>query len=153
MKGSRSISFHYETHRFFFPNRTLLKEFISSLCEKEGRRINQLSYIFCNDEYLLEINRAYLNHDTYTDIITFELSAKGEDLVSDIFISVERVKENALKFRTSFLLELYRVMLHGALHLCGYKDKTLRDQKVMRDMETHYLNKYIVSRGTKGSRF
>lgn len=153
MKSTPKVRFHFETNPFFFPNRTLVKEFIVSLCKNEGKAINQLNYIFCDDEYLLKINKEYLNHDTYTDIITFELSAKNEDLLSDIFISTERIRQNATEFNTTFLQELYRVMFHGALHLCGYKDKNQADESLMRQKEAYYLNKYIVSRGTKKKRF
>jgi rRNA maturation RNase YbeY len=118
------------------------------MLKKEGREIEHINFIFCDDEYLININKQYLNHDTYTDIITFELSKKGAQLLSDIYISVERVKENAKAFNTSLANELHRVIFHGCLHLCGYKDKSREDEGLMREKETYYLREYLVPRGT-----
>lgn len=112
------------------------------MLKKEGRSIEAINYIFCTDAYLLEINKTHLKHDTYTDIITFELSGKGDAIISDIYISVERVRENATTFRTSFLDELCRVIFHGALHLAGYKDKSKADSALMRQMEEDWLKLY-----------
>jgi rRNA maturation RNase YbeY len=95
------------------------------------------------------LNKTHLNHDTYTDIITFELSPKNEALIADIYISVERVKENAQSFTTSFQKELHRVIFHGALHLCGYKDKSKKQSQLMRFKEEENLILYFVSRETK----
>lgn len=105
--------------------------------------IEAINYIFCDDAYLLKINQQYLYHDTYTDIITFQLSPKGQALLSDIYISVERVRENASLFNTSIKRELHRVIFHGALHLCGYKDKTKADALKMRMAEEKALNLYF----------
>jgi rRNA maturation RNase YbeY len=143
-----SIQFHYLTDPFPFTHREQLKKFIKQLFKREGFSIGTINYIFCTDEYLLEINQQFLKHNTYTDIVTFPLSEKGEPISSDIFISAERVKENANTFKTSFKRELHRVIFHGALHLCGYKDKTKEQAQQMRDMEEFYLNKYFVPRGT-----
>ncbi len=107
-----------------------------------------INYIFCTDEYLLHMNRHYLQHDTLTDIISFELSEKGKALLADIFISVERVRENAGLFRTGIGMELKRVIFHGALHLAGYGDKTAGEKKRMRDKEEEWLNAFAVSRNT-----
>jgi probable rRNA maturation factor len=148
-KEINNIHFHYLTKRFHFPNRTQLKSFLQKLAKREGYAIDTINYIFCDDEYLLSINQQYLNHDTYTDIITFQLNPKGEDLLSDVYISVERVKENAQLHNTSFTQELHRVVFHGLLHLCGYKDKTKKDQEEMRKQENRCLNNYFVPRGTK----
>ena len=101
-----------------------------------------LNYIFCNDDYLLEMNQQYLDHNTLTDIITFDLSESKEELTGEIYISVERVKENAVKFETTYADELHRVIFHGALHLCGFKDKKEADQKVMRRNENSCLDNY-----------
>ena len=139
-RHQQKIEFHYLNVSFYFPNRTVLKRFIAALFEKEGKRVEHINYIFCTDDYLLELNKKYLNHNTYTDIITFPYSGKGEPILSDIYISVERVKENAQSFDSSFKQELYRVIFHGALHLCGYKDKTPADVKKIRARETFYLN-------------
>lgn len=136
----QKIEFHYLNASFYFPNRTLLKRFIVALFKKEGKRVGHINYIFCTDDYLLELNKKHLNHNTYTDIITFPYSGKGEPILSDIYISVERVRENAKSFDSSFKHELYRVIFHGALHLCGFKDKTPADLKKMRARETFYLD-------------
>ena len=119
--------------------RIRLKRFLASLFKKEGKQLAELQYIFCSDDYLLEINRQYLNHDFYTDIITFDLSEKGQSINAEIYISVDRVRENAREFDSSLKQELHRVIFHGALHLCGYKDKTTSQEKEMRKMEEKYL--------------
>ena len=144
----QKIQFHYLTHPFYFPKRNKLKAFITSLIQKEGKEIEHINFIFCDNDYLININKQYLNHDTYTDIITFELSQKGTRLLSDIYISVERVKENSKAFNTSFSNELHRVMFHGCLHLCGYKDKRMKDERIIREKESYYLHEYFVPRGT-----
>jgi probable rRNA maturation factor len=143
-----SIQFHYLTRNFPFPERNRLKDFISDLFKKEGKVLGDLSYIFCTDEYLLEMNKQYLNHDTYTDIITFPLSGKGEPVSSEIYISTDRVKQNAKEYQVSAYHELLRVMFHGVLHLCGYKDKSIKDTKLMREKEDYYLSLFLVPRGT-----
>ena len=149
MKKSQPIQFHFLYPPFYLPNRTQLKGFIFNLIEKEGRQIEHINYIFCSDDYLLNINKTHLQHDTLTDIITFDYSAHKKDkIVSDIYISIDRVKENAPLFHTTFQKELLRVLFHGALHLCGFKDKTKEDQQLMRNKEDYWLNKYFVSRET-----
>ena len=153
MKGKTDdIQFHYLTQGFSLKHRTALKAFILDLFEREGKEVDTLNYIFCDDEYLLGINQQYLNHDTYTDIVTFELSGKGEPVISDIYISVERVRANAGTFGTSFTHELHRVIFHGALHLSGYKDKSKEQAKLMRSKEEEYLNRYFVPRDTVSRR-
>jgi probable rRNA maturation factor len=144
------IKFHFLSGRFHFDNRTELKAFLLRQLKKEGRSVEAINYIFCDDKYLLEMNRQYLKHDSYTDIITFELSSKGQPLVSDIYISTERVQENARLYKSSFKVELHRVIFHGALHLAGYKDKNKEQARVMREKEELYLKKYLVPRGTLG---
>jgi probable rRNA maturation factor len=129
-------------------DRTRLKQFLASLFKKEGKHLAELQYIFCSDDYLLEINRQYLNHDFYTDIITFDLSEKGHSINAEIYVSVDRVRENAREFGSSLKQELLRVLFHGALHLCGYKDKTSIQVKEMRKMEEKYLDLWNVPRGT-----
>jgi probable rRNA maturation factor len=120
-------------------DRTRLKRFLTSLFKKESKQLDELQYIFCSDDYLLDINRQYLNHDYYTDIITFDLSEKGQSINAEIYISVDRVRENAREFGSSLKQELHRVIFHGALHLCGYKDKNGAQAKEMRKMEEKYL--------------
>lgn len=102
-----------------------------------------LSYIFCSDSYLLVINQQYLEHDDYTDIITFDLSSSPKEIVGEVYISIDRVKENAHELSVSFNTELHRVIFHGALHLCGYKDKSIKDASVMRFKEDKYLKLYF----------
>ena len=99
----------------------------------------ELSIIFCSDEYLIDINKRHLNHDYYTDIITFNYNIE-KNLNGDLFISVDRVKDNASAFNENFNMELFRVIIHGILHLCGFNDKTTKEQKEMRQKENHYLN-------------
>ena len=123
--------------------RTKLKAFISKQCQKEGVRIEALQYVFCSDAYLLDINKRFLNHDFYTDIISFDLSEKKGSLVGDVYISIERVKENAKTEGNLYMHELLRVIFHGALHFCGYKDKKPADVKVMRSMEDKWLKAYL----------
>jgi probable rRNA maturation factor len=134
-----SIKFHFLTPAFSFHGRTELKQFLLRQIKKGGRSVEAINYIFCSDEYLLDLNQSHLGHDTYTDIITFELSAPGEPLVADIYISVERVRENASGFGVSFKAELLRVVFHGALHLIGFKDKSANQSKQMREMEDSWL--------------
>lgn len=138
------------TTRFHFLNkttlseRTRLKEFLSFITKKEKCPIETVDFIFCSDEYLLKINQLYLKHDTYTDIITFDLTPKfSTKKVAEIYISTERVKENALKYTSGFKKELHRVIFHGVLHLCGYKDKKPGEQSVMRKKEDEYLKRYF----------
>ena len=123
--------------------RTILKAFISKQCQKEGVRIEALQYVFCSDAYLLDINKRFLNHDFYTDIISFDLSEQKGSLVGDVYISIERVKENAKTEGNLYMQELLRVIFHGALHFCGYKDKKPADVKVMRSMEDKWLKAYL----------
>ena len=123
--------------------RTKLKDFISKQCQKEGVRIEALQYVFCSDAYLLDINKRFLQHDFYTDIISFDLSDIPGQLVGEVYISVDRVKDNAKTHHTSFKEELHRVIFHGALHFCGYKDKKPADTIKMRQMEDRWLNAYM----------
>jgi rRNA maturation RNase YbeY len=135
------INFHTEDIKFTLKNKTILKKWIVSVIEKKKRKAGDLNFIFCSDEHLLGINRQYLDHDTYTDIITFDYSK--EDLKmpvsGDIFISVERVEENAKKFKKNFENELHRVIIHGTLHLLGYKDKTKTAKEEMTKEEDKSL--------------
>ena len=124
-------------------HRTALKLFLEKQLKKEGITPVTLQYVFCSDAYLLDINNQYLNHDYYTDIISFDLSEVKGDLIGDIYISVDRVKENAKTHKTPILHELLRVIFHGALHFCGYKDKKPADIKLMRTMEDKWLKAYL----------
>jgi probable rRNA maturation factor len=135
-----SITFNYlDVSSSHFNNKTKLKAQLASLFKKEKTALQSLNYVFCTDEYLLGINQQFLNHNYYTDIITFNLASKNQPVIGDIYISIDRVKDNATTHKTSFKEELHRVIFHGALHLCGYKDKTTKDIVEMRKMEDKYL--------------
>jgi probable rRNA maturation factor len=123
--------------------RILLKTFIEKQLRKEGVIIEALQYVFCSDAYLLNINKQFLNHDYYTDIISFDLSEEKGRLIGDIYISIDRVKENAKTHHNLYTQELLRVIFHGALHFCGYKDKKPADAKLMRSMEDKWLKAYL----------
>lgn len=115
-----------------------IKEWLIQLIKSEGFKVGQVNYIFCNDEYLLKVNRDFLNHDYYTDVITFDY-VKGKTVSGDIFVSLPRISENAEQLGLSFVTELKRVLAHGILHLCGYKDKTTQEAAEMRNKEEFYL--------------
>jgi len=137
-----AVNFYFEK-QIRLNSRKQLKAFIRSVFEKECKTLNSLNYVFCDDEYLLEINKQYLKHDYYTDIITFDLSPdKAAAIIGEVYISVDRVKENAITHKSTLENELHRVIFHGALHLCGYKDKTAGQKKQMRSKEDFYLSKY-----------
>lgn len=135
------IQFNYETE-FSLTNEEQLTDWISNVISSEGYKVEEINYIFCDDEYLFKLNVEFLNHDTLTDIISFDYSI-GKIIQGDIFISIERVRDNANDFNVSFIDELHRVMVHGVLHYCGYKDKTATDEKAMRDRENHYLKQLV----------
>lgn len=120
-----------------------LKSFIADIFKTEKKPLRQLTYIFCSDEYLLQMNRQFLQHDYYTDIISFDMSEHpGAPIEGEIYISTDRVKDNASLQHTSIEQELHRVIFHGALHLCGYKDKQKKQQNEMRAREDYYLSRY-----------
>lgn len=127
------ISFNYETE-FELNNEAIYSSWISKVIVSENKKEGEINYIFCDDEYLLKLNNEYLNHDTLTDIISFDYSV-GNELNGDIFISIERVKENANDFDVPFEEELKRVLVHGILHYCGFKDKSPEDEAQMRIKE------------------
>lgn len=131
-------SFFNETPFVFPYNKNSVKRWVKSVAKSEGKEAGNINYIFCDDEYLHKINVEYLQHDTLTDIITFDYT-EGKVLHSDIYISVERVKENAEIFKVPFQRELLRVLVHGLLHLCGYKDKTPKDSALMRQKEEEMM--------------
>ena len=132
------ISFNYE-NEFTLPNEKRISQWISKVITSEECKEQEINYVFCDDEYLHKLNVEFLNHDTLTDIISFDYSV-GKELQGDIFISTERVADNAKDFDNSFEEELYRVIVHGVLHYCGYKDKTEAEAKEMRTKENYYLN-------------
>ena len=136
------IYFNYETD-FNLDNEDALSKWISDVIISENKKEGELNYIFCDDDYLHKINMEHLGHDTLTDIISFDYSM-GNELHGDLFISIERVKENALDFKVSFEEELKRVLVHGVLHYCGYKDKTESDADLMRKKEDEKIAMFHV---------
>ena len=134
-----SIEFYFEDVNPVSIHKKLLVLQLNSLIKNELKKTGELSVIFCSDEYLLQMNKEYLDHDYYTDIITFDYVEK-EVISGDLFISLDRIRENAKNFKTSLLKELYRVVFHGVLHLVGYNDKTEEEQREMREKENYYLS-------------
>jgi rRNA maturation RNase YbeY len=138
------IQFFYHSALSQLRNKISLKKFLLKTSNQYNRPIDSLNIIFCDDAYLLSINKQFLNHDFYTDIITFDLaSKKSEPIQAEIYISVERVKDNASKLGAPFIQELHRVVFHGLLHLLGYRDKFKKDQLTMRSMEDKLLMLYF----------
>lgn len=136
------ISFNYETE-FELPNEEQLSNWLSQVILSENKKEGDINYIFCNDEYLLNLNEQYLDHDTLTDIISFDYTV-GNELHGDIFISIERVRENAQDFNVTFDEELKRVLAHGILHYCGFKDKSVEDEQLMRQKEDEKIKMFHV---------
>ena len=128
------IYFSTENTSFNLKEKLKIKKWITTIVKAQGMKVGDISYLFCDDAYLIEANRAYLNHDTYTDIITFDY-VEGDVVAGDIMISVERVKENAQLFNTTFEQELHRVIIHGILHLLGQGDKSEPEAAEMRKKE------------------
>lgn len=135
------IQFCTEDITFSLKEKIKHKAWLNEVAKQEGKKILELTYVFCSDEYLLQINQEYLNHDTLTDIVTFDNSEDPKKIEGDIFISIERVKENGNKLGTSET-ELERVMVHGLLHLLGYKDKKKEDKALMTEKEDFYIKQY-----------
>ncbi|RYY37711.1 MAG: rRNA maturation RNase YbeY [Sphingobacteriaceae bacterium] len=136
-----AIQFFEEDISFKLKNKIQVRQWVKDTIVAEGYKLDELNYIFCSDAYLIEINRQYLNHDTFTDIVTFDNSEVEGRITGDIFISIERISENAAKFSVPETDELHRVIIHGALHLLGYTDKKPADKKNMTLKEDFYLNK------------
>lgn len=137
----KDIQFFSEDIDFTVKDKQKIRTWIGETIKAEGfKRVGELSFVFCSDAYLLEINKQYLNHDTFTDIVTFDSSEDEDVIAGDIFISVERIRENASKFSVSEKDELNRVIIHGVLHLCGYYDKKKEDKALMTEKEDYYLS-------------
>ena len=136
------INFNYETE-FLLDNEEQFSNWITKVIASENKKEGDINYIFCDDEYLLKINIEHLGHDTLTDIISFDYTV-GNEIHGDVFISVERVKENAIDYNVSFDKELKRVLVHGILHYCGYKDKSEKDVILMRNKEDEKLEMFHV---------
>lgn len=136
------VIFNYETD-FQLENESVYEQWIDAVIESEGKEPGEINYIFCDDEYLHNINMQYLNHDTLTDIISFDYCI-GDLISGDIFISIERVQDNAKDYEVSFNEELLRVLAHGVLHYCGYKDKTEKEALLMRTKEQEKIDMFHV---------
>lgn len=142
------VTFNYNGVQLPVNNKRSIQAFIQRIFNEEKKALVRLDYIFCSDDALLQINRDFLKHDYYTDIITFDLSENKTEIIGEVYISVDRVKENAVLLHTGFEEEALRVLFHGALHLCGYKDKKKKDITVMREKEDYYITLYKSIRST-----
>ena len=140
-----AVHFFSEDVPFELPEKLRRKRWLKELAAKSSFRIKELNYIFCSDEYLYQMNVDYLNHDTYTDIITFDNSEKTGELEGDIFVSVDRVRENAITLKVEEGTELTRVLAHGLLHLIGYKDKSKEEASLMRSKEEEAIELYRIN--------
>jgi probable rRNA maturation factor len=136
------IDFNYETE-FTLENEEAIRSWISNVIQSENKKVGDVTYIFCDDEYLLQINQEHLQHDYYTDIISFDYTV-GNEINGDMFISIDRVKDNAVEYNVSFEEELRRVLAHGILHYCGYKDKSEAEELLMRSKEDEKLAMFHV---------
>ncbi len=143
-KPEQPISFHSEDVPFELSEPDSIASWLQESAANEQKSVWEINYIFCSDEHLLEINQEYLQHDYYTDVITFDYSENNR-LQGDIFISIDRVQENADEFKVTFMQELCRVMVHGLLHLSGYGDKTPEQEAQMREKENFYLQKLALN--------
>jgi rRNA maturation RNase YbeY len=133
------VFFHIADLNYRLQKKTALKQLLEDLFRKEGKRLEGLSIVFCSDDYLLSMNRQFLQHDYYTDILTFDVSEPGGPVSGELYISVDRVRDNAHGLSVSAVEEMRRVIIHGSLHLCGYKDKLKKQQLLMRQKEERYL--------------
>ena len=140
-----AISFFTEDTQYLLKHKRKIKHWITDTILSEGYKLSELNFILCSDEYLLRMNQDYLQHDDYTDVITFDNSEELKIIVGDIFISIDRIKENATNFNAPFLIELCRVIIHGTLHLLGYKDKNKKDKLQMTEKEDYYLKRLQLS--------
>ena len=136
-----AITFHTEDCNYNLKRRRDISSWIRSAAQEEGYKTGDIAVVLCSDEHILKINNEYLQHNYYTDIITFDYSENGT-ISGDLIISIDTVKSNAVKFGAEFIDELHRVIIHGIMHLCGYKDKNEADAKTMRAKENYYLSKF-----------
>jgi len=146
MATSKKTKVHFFSHDIStsLKNRANLKRFIESIFKKEKQSLGSINYIFCSDRALLEINKKYLNHDFYTDVITFDLSTDSKAMSAEVYISIERIRDNAKQLGLSIKSEFHRVLFHAALHLCGYNDKKKKDKEIMRKRETELMIKILI---------
>lgn len=136
------IYFSYADAKFNYNRKRQLQSFIGYVFGSEGIEVDKVHFIFCSDSYLLDINQQYLQHDYLTDIITFDLSSDLSNVIGEVYVSVDRVKDNANVYNVSFFDEMLRVLIHGALHLCGYDDKSVSETIVMREKESCYIHMF-----------
>jgi len=139
---SRIVFYDLKSARFL-KDRKKIKDFILSVFVEEGKVLNSLNIVLCDDEYLLSINKEFLQHDYYTDIITFDLSNDDSEIDCELYISIDRVIDNAIQVKSNKIIELHRVIFHGCLHLCGYGDKSSTEEIIMRSKEDYYIQKYL----------
>ncbi len=139
----RDISFQVQDVQFTLKNKQVIRQWIAEVAAKEEFSIAPINYIFCSDAHLLDMNKQFLNHNYFTDIISFDYT-QGKRLSGDIFISIDRVADNAQTYKTTFEAELHRVIIHGVLHFMGYKDKTPVDEKKMRSKENSALKLLVI---------
>ncbi len=137
------ILFHYSGRQLFIPAKKKLRKYIQKIFTAENVKLKRVDYIFCSDGFLLKMNQKFLKHNYYTDILTFNLSETDKEITGEIYISLDRVKDNTRINSTTFKKEILRVIFHGALHLCGYNDKTKKQLKKMREKEEYYLAGYF----------
>jgi probable rRNA maturation factor len=142
-KRINSIEFHFEHNVLTLTNRQRLKAFIHSIFKKEKITVNSVHYVFCSDRQLLKINQGFLKHNYYTDILTFDLADGAAPVVGEVYISLDRVRDNARMLKQYYYVELHRVIFHGVLHLCHYKDKSTQEKMIMRTKENFYLSEYF----------
>jgi len=140
MNSKSKVYFFFDGVSISLKNRATIKQAVELIFRKEKKKLDYLNYIFCRDTNLLSINRQYLKHDYYTDTITFILSEKDEPIIGEVYISIDRVRDNAKGLNIAVSEELRRVIFHGALHLCGYNDKNIKAKKKMKEREDFYLN-------------
>lgn len=141
--GRPTINFYFLSSDFLLSNRNILKVFILSIFRKYHKKIKSVQVIFCSDEYLLEMNRQFLKHDYYTDILTFNLAGPDQPIEAELYISIDRIRDNAQALKEPFLREVHRVLFHGILHLCGLNDKTAAERRKMRREESVLLRRYF----------
>ncbi len=138
----KSISFFVEETSFTIQKKTIIRKWLTEIISKKKKVLGEINIIFCSDDYLLKLNEQYLNHDTLTDILTFDF-VEGKTISGDIFISIDRMKENAKLFHVKQSTEMYRLMAHGVLHLLGYEDKTKKQKEMMTAQEDTALRKIL----------
>jgi probable rRNA maturation factor len=141
-KSKPSVRLHFLS-KLNLSSREQLKAFIIGRFRKEKKAFESLDIVFCDDDHLINLNKQFLNHDYYTDILSFPLSEPGKPLIGEIYISIDRVRDNAKNLDSSFKMEIHRVVFHGILHFCGYKDKSSADIRTMRSMEEKWLKAYM----------